>query len=97
MCFVQFGTNDSEHTSHDADRTQPSAGGVVTFPAGTFAISKRLRIVPTKPLVLRGLAPDISRLVWRGNTTEGIAILPAGWAEPLMNDALVTVTGARPI
>lgn len=71
-----------------------SAGGAVIVPPGTFRLSKRLVVRPAKPLVLRGLAPDASRLVWAGNTTEGIAILPAGAADPLTNDAQVIVSGA---
>jgi hypothetical protein len=64
-------------------------------PAGTFLLRKRLIIAQSRPFVLRGIAPDASRLVWAGNTTEGIAVNPCGKADPLMNDALVTVSRAR--
>lgn len=67
------------------------------IPAGTFLLNRRLTIAPSRPFILRGAAADASRLVWSGNTTEGIAVKPAGKANPLMNDALFTFTGSAPI
>ena len=62
-------------------------------PVGTFRLSRRFTIATTRPFVIRGASPDASRFVWTGDATEGIAIKPSGKAEPLMNDALVTITG----
>ena len=45
--------------------------------------------------MLRGLAPDMSRLHWHGGTTEGVSIEPTGAPESLANDAHVSVTGVQ--
>ena len=64
-------------------------------PAGSFRLSKRLQISPTKPFAIKGIAPDVSRLIWDGKATEGITIVPKGCVEPTCNDGSVTVTGVR--
>jgi hypothetical protein len=68
----------------------------VEIPAGSFRVSSRLNINPTKPFALKGLAPDVSRLVWTGKTTEGVCITPKGSVDPCCNDGSVTVTGMQP-
>ena len=69
------------------------AGGVVVVPAGSFKVTKRLAIAPHKPFALEGPGPDISRLAWSGDGTEGISITPQGCLEPTCNDAAVKVSG----
>ena len=70
------------------------AGGVLHFPAGTFKLAKRLAVTTRKPLVVRGLGSDVSRLLWIDTASQGIAITPSGQVSTFCNDGQVTLTGA---
>ena len=70
------------------------AGGEVFVPAGSFYLSKRIAIEPTRPFALKGIGPDVSRLRWSGENTEGLAITPKGNLDACCNDGAVLVSGA---